>query len=148
LGALGEFIGAMLLFASFIFVGLQLRQTNQGMRVAAKLEITRQFIDYVDMLINNPELSEVYERGLGGESLEGTEEVTLNYLFSKSVWYYSSMFYQKVSQNLTEDEWLQSKSHIGRVARQIGFQKWWVSNNRREDFPGDFVTFLESHWET
>ena len=142
LGAIGEFIGAALLFASLVFVGFQVRQNNLGMRVAAKQEMTRQYSDYMDTLIQNPEVSSIYVRGLAGEPLEDEELVRFNYLMSKAAWYYAPMHYQKEIQHLSDKEWHQPMKLITRMIRRKGFRAWWLL--RRDEFPANFVSFVDS----
>lgn len=125
LGAIGEFVGALLLFASLVFVGLQIRQNNLGMKVAARQEMTRQYSDYMDILIKHADVSESYLKGVSGESLSGGEAYRFNLLMAKAAWYYAAMHYQREVYSLSDEEWQQAKSLIYRSVRSQGFRQWW-----------------------
>lgn len=143
LGAIGEFFGAMLLFASLVFVGFQVRQNNLRMKVAANQEMTRQYSDYMDTLILNPEVSSLYMRGVVGETLESGEAVRFNNMMSKAAWYYASMHYQKETQGLSDEEWHQPMKLISRSVKTEGFKEWW--RQRGDEFPPSFVKLVEGH---
>lgn len=141
LGAIGEFAGALLLFASLVFVGLQIRQNNIGMKVAAKQEMTRQYSDYMDTLIKDPEVSNIYVRGAAGEKLTEAEAHRFNNMMAKAAWYYASMHYQREIQGLSDKEWHQPKQLISRSVRNKGFRQWW--QRRGAEFSPAFIAFVE-----
>jgi hypothetical protein len=141
LGAIGEFAGALLLFASLIFVGFQIRQSNLAMKVAAKQEMTRQYSDYMDTLINNPEVSSLYVRGVAGETLTEAEAHRFNYMMAKAAWYYASMHYQREIKGLSDEEWRQPENLISRSVRTKGFRQWW--QRRGIEFNPSFRSYVE-----
>jgi len=143
LGAIGEFVGAMLLFASLVFVGFQIRQNNLGMKVAAKQEMTRQYSDYMDTVIKDPEITSLYVRGVAGETLPEEEAHRFNYMMAKAAWYYASMYYQREIQGLSDEEWHQPMLLIARSVRTKGFREWW--QRRGTEFSPGFTDFVESH---
>jgi len=58
LGALGEFIGALLLFISLIYVAIQLRQNTRALRAASQRSSTDQFTNIDLTIMGNPDLRE------------------------------------------------------------------------------------------
>ena len=140
LGAIGEFAGALLLVASLVFVGLQIRQNNLAMKVAAKQEMTRQYSDYMDTLIKNPEVSSLYVRGVAGETLTEAEAHRFNNMMAKAAWYYASMHYQREIRGLSDEEWHQSKQLISRSVQTKGFRQWW--QRRGTEFTPSFRSFV------
>jgi hypothetical protein len=141
LGAIGEFVGALLLFASLIFVGFQIRQNNLSMKVAAKQEMTRQYSNYMDTLINDPEVTSLYVRGVAGEPLTEVEAHRFNYMMAKAAWYCASMHYQREIKALSDEEWYQSKQLISRSVRTAGFRQWW--QRRGTEFSPGFRSYVE-----
>jgi hypothetical protein len=140
LGAIGEFAGALLLFASLVFVGFQIRQNNLSMKVAAKQEMTRQYSDYMDTLIMDSEVSNLYVRGVAGEPLTEAEAHRFNNMMAKAAWYYASMYYQREIQGLSDEEWHQSEHLISRSVRTQGFREWW--QRRSSEFTPGFRDFV------
>ena len=141
LGAIGEFAGALLLFASLIFVGLQIRQNNLGMKVAAKQEMTRQYSDYMDLLIVNPDVGSLYAKGVAGEVLAEGEAARFNSMMAKTAWYLASVYYQREIGALSGEEWHQAKQLITRSVRSKGFRQWW--QRRGDEFNPGFRAFVE-----
>ena len=66
LGAIGEFVSGLAVIGSLVYVGLQLRQTNQRAQDAAALEVTNQYDRIFEMMIANPKAREVYGIATGG----------------------------------------------------------------------------------
>ena len=78
-------IGVM---AGIIFLAVELNQNAVGQRVSAKQEMTRQFSDYVDMLILNPELQAINVKGFTGDEMNPAEVAQWDLLLQKATWYY------------------------------------------------------------
>ena len=129
-----------------VFLAVELNQNAIGQRVGAKQEMTRQFSDYLDMLLLNPELREINNKGFSGRELGPGETLQWGFLLQKATWYFASMHYQYVSQSLSEDEWIQSKALIEVYCNSVGYKPWWQNN--RDNYSSDFVRYIDSHWES
>ena len=64
LGALGEFIGAVLLFGSLVFVGLQIRQNTKSIRASTYREAISDFAYGIEELNHDPELTQIWFDGM------------------------------------------------------------------------------------
>jgi len=53
IGAVGEILGALAVFASLIYLALQIKQNTQSLRASAKHEATSRQLDYFDTLLGN-----------------------------------------------------------------------------------------------
>ena len=62
LGALGEFAGAILLFASLVYVGLQIRQNTAATRAQIFQSRTDAFQNYAIYVSNTPEFYEIMRK--------------------------------------------------------------------------------------
>ena len=86
IGAIAELVGALAVVLTLAYLALQVKQSNLAGSVSAKQEMTRQFADYSDLLLQNPILHSVYIRGLDGEELDATEaRKTLRYAYALGV---------------------------------------------------------------
>ncbi len=144
IGAIGELLSAAAVVVTLVYLAAQIRQNNVAMRVAAKQEITRQFSDYTDLLLQNPDLHEINIRGQAGEDLQGLERGRFFILLQKATWYFASMHFQHEVQSLSEEEWRQSRELIRRYCDYPGYRTWWIENRR--NYAPSFVSFIESHW--
>jgi len=77
LGNYGEFVGAITVVATLIFVGIQVRQSRLAMsennrlsKISSLDESRRGFSNWRCMLASDPELSSLWRAGLAGEDLD------------------------------------------------------------------------------
>ena len=145
LGAIGELIGALAVVLTLGYLAIQVRQNNLAGKVAAKQEMTRQYSDYVDLLLMNPKLFELNNRVIrdNGECKSEIEEAQVMALLNKATWYFSSMHFQFASHSLSEDEWQQSKTLISRYCDYPRFKTFWEQN--KVDYSSGFQAFIEDH---
>jgi hypothetical protein len=141
-GAIAELVGALAVVATLAYLAVQIRQNTMSARVAARLEMTRQFSDYVDGLINNPEANSVFTRGGAGDHLDENDAVLFSRLMHKCFWYLSAMHFQYIAHSLGEDEWHQSKGAMLRIVRTPGVVAWWHAN--KHAYSPSFVAFVDS----
>ena len=91
IGAIAELVGAVGVIASFLYVAAQVRGSTRASRVESKLQSTRLLHSFIDVLIETPELNDLYLRGLADPDLLSTAEY---YRFSnmslKASWFFSA----------------------------------------------------------
>ena len=143
LGAIGEFVGSLAVISTLVYLAMQIRQNTASNSVAAKLDTTRQYADYIDFLLLNPGLLELNVKGMRGEELSPDESVRFAMMLSKAFWYFASMHYQYRMGAMSADEWVQSDSTIERYCSSPGVRIWWQDNRLRygRGF-GDYVDRL------
>jgi hypothetical protein len=64
LGAMGELFGALAVVLTLGYLAVQIRQNSDGMKVAAKLDIEKNFNEYTDLILRDTELLELQVKGL------------------------------------------------------------------------------------
>jgi hypothetical protein len=146
LGAMGELFGALAVVLTLGYLAVQVKQNSQGMRVAAKLDIERNYNEYTDLILQDSELLELQMKGMAGQELEVIEEVKFSLLMQRATRHFSSMYYQYQTQGLSEDEWYESWRLIRWFTFAPGYRSWWKQNekNYRADFRNYLSKFLES----
>lgn len=142
IGALAELAGAIAVVATLAYLATQIRQNNISARVAAKQEMTRQYADFNDLLLLNPELEDLYWRGNNGDDLDELEQRKFVRMMGKQGWYFAAMHFQYTQQNLSESEWIQSREMIARQVRLPGFKNWWPT--RKDSYSKSYVDFVEN----
>ena len=143
-GAIGEIVGGLAVVLTLGYLALQMKQNTISMKVAAKQEMTKQFSDYVDLLLSNPEYRLLNRRGMNGEHLDDDDKVVFNLLMSKAAWYFASMHYQYDQHSLSEEEWGQSKVLIDNYCSSPGFKTYW--DEQGYAFSNSFRRHIEAHW--
>jgi hypothetical protein len=131
LGAIGEFVGSLAVIATLVYLALQIRQNTASNRVAAKLETTRQYADYIDFLLLNQGFLELNMKGMSGEELSPDESMRFFMMLSKAFWYFASMHYQYRMGAMSADEWVQSASTIERYCSSPAVRHWWQDERQR-----------------
>ena len=141
IGAVGELVGAFAVVVTLLYLAAQIRQNNASQRVAAKQEMTRQFAEFIDFLVLNPELESLHDRGVAGEALSPKETATFNRIMAKAAWYLSVMHFQYRIQELDDGDWEESRSLISYYCSTPGFQKFW--KNRERAHGPEFLQYVD-----
>ena len=132
LGAVGEVVGAVAVFATLVYLSIQLRQNTKSVRASAlDASITAHFA-IRQATYENPDLSALYLKGSNSPESLGEEEafryrLLLNNVFL-SFWH---MFTQSRYADLPGDVWEVQKPVIARVAGSAG-GKWFWQNYKAE----------------
>jgi hypothetical protein len=142
LGAIGELIGAVAVVATLLYLAIQIRQNNASQRIATKQEMTRQFADFIDMLVLHPGICAIHDRGLAGEELSATDKPIFSRLMAKAAWQCSTMHLQYVVQNMHAGDWQESRSLIAYYCSTPGFQTFWQSRNRAHG--PEFLQYIDA----
>jgi hypothetical protein len=130
LGAIGELVGAAAVIATLLYLATQIRQNNTSQRVAAKLEMTRQFSEFIDFLVLHPELAAIHDSGLEGKELTAEELTIFSRMMAKASWYFATMHFQYQVQKLEDGDWEESRSLITYYCSMPGYQNFWASRER------------------
>jgi len=141
-GAIAELVGALAVVATLVYLATQIRQSNLSARVGFRLEMTRQYSDFVDGLLGNPDHFRVWLAGLSGENLNPEQKRLFRMLMDKCYWYFSAQHHQYNVHSLTEDEWHQSRSLMKSIAKNHGAEQWWDRN--KEQYAPSFVEYMDT----
>jgi hypothetical protein len=140
-GAIAELIGSIGVILTLFYVASQVKQATLGMRIAARLEATRQYGEFADHGIASKELAELFVTGNDGGKLDRVQKTRYFTMIEKATWQFSSLFFQKCHQKLPPDEWHQAEMLIQRSCTSQGYRKWWSVNSYR--YEPDFVEYIE-----
>lgn len=146
IGAIGEILGALAVVLTLGYLAIQVRQNTHGMKVAAKLEIDKQFTSYTDLLLNDPDLFELQTRGLTGQEFSTIDAAKFSLLMQRLTWNFSSMHYQYMTQELSEEDWHESRRLIKWITASGGFRSWWETN--QINFSYDFRNYLNQSFKS
>ena len=142
IGAIAELVGALAVVLTLAYLAFQVKQSNLAGSVSAKQEMTRQFADYSDLLLQNPILHSVYIRGLAGEELDTIEKAQFNTLMGKASWYFAAMHFQYSTRTVSDDEWKQSRAMIAKTCSLPAFKRWWEP--RSNDYSPEYTSFINN----
>ncbi len=144
LGALGEFVGAITVVLTLLYLAIQVRQNTRAMKAQIHQQLSSGYIGIVGVVAEN---SKAFSAGLVATDDEffalSEEELTIfmgtMFGFFK---HYEHMYVQYEQSLLDEQTWLAWSEHIRMYYHQPGVLRWWQM--RRTTFIPSFREFLES----
>ncbi|MFZ0486862.1 MAG: hypothetical protein WAL83_07675 [Arenicellales bacterium] len=104
--AIGQVLGAIGVIASLLYLAAQERQNNRASAVEAKLTSTQLLSAFIDDLISDPELMDVWLNGrkvLG--ALNDRDRFRFPNMCLKAFWFFSAAQFQLRIGTLREDDW-------------------------------------------
>ena len=105
LGNIGEFLGAIGVIASLVYLAVQIRQNTRSVRSATYQSSTRDIVHLSDQLSQDPELTRIWFEGLHGfDSMPKADRRRFAAYMTGAFRRYESMLYQ-TQQGLLEQEW-------------------------------------------
>ena len=144
IATIAEIIGAVGVIASLVYLAVQIRDNTRSSRIQQQHESTRQFVDFMDILLLNPELAALHDKGRDSpESLDSVELVRFRRLLLRGFWYFSAQYHQYTLGALGEDEWSESARIIRSYLAHVGVQDWWFNANGRSYVSPSFADYVD-----
>lgn len=146
LGNIGEFIAAIAVLITLIYLAFQIRQNTrqikqntQSLRLAAQHSFKRDSQDLRLMLVQDAEATRILSAGLGGvSSLDQDERGRFNLLLAV-IFDHLQFAFQRREEGLVE--WDAQEAVIRSYVFQPGVQEWWNTGKVILDAP--FVRYVE-----
>jgi hypothetical protein len=151
LGNIGEFVAAVAVVLSLIYLAVQIRQNTRqidentaSLRVMSADETLRSFSHYRDHIIRDPDIADLYLRGARSlRDLDTRDRLRFTQLASELFHTYQGVY--RRSRSLDESELWEYVAGTGTllpVLRQPGIREWW--SGAKEEFTEGFVSEIES----
>lgn len=137
-GAMGEIVGALAVFATLVYLAIQIRQNTRAVRAAA-LDSSIQAASLIRSdMFKSEELSQLFL--LGNENPEDFNEVQryrYRNLVSNMMWALWNFYSQSRYADLSQDSWESQKYVAARILNTPGGAWYWKNYSR--EFEDDFV---------
>ena len=144
IGAFAELIGAVGVIGSLLYLAVQVRTSNRAAAVQAKLESTRLLNDFMDLLIEHPDLDRLMRKGRKGlDSLSLDEYHQFSNMSLKAFWFFSAGHFQFRRHTLAASDWFEVRAVAAYWLRSQGCRDWWAKLGRSM-YGDEFVAFIES----
>lgn len=128
---------------SLIFLGLQVREQVREYRLAANFAASAEIRNYLSLLIENPDLMELYARGLTEFStLSQTETMRLRAWVGSQIRLFEALYYQNRDGRL--EDWLWSsfeRALLPAISNPVFDECWKIANDA---FTEEFKNFVDS----
>lgn len=144
LALFSQVIGTIAVFASLIFVGLQIRQQADATRAQTEQAIATNWMALAQVIGAS---AEAFTAGLLSKSptfADLNDADRMRYLTALFALFkhYENMFLQFKKGRIGEADWQPWSNHLEMYFHQPGVQSWWVL--RKATFSPEFVDFLDT----
>ena len=141
LGNFGEFVGAIAVVATLMYLAVQIRQSNRTNQHTAFHEALRDQVAAINLLSSHAELSGIVYRGLADfDSLPEDEQRRFETWTLSLLRGAESLLYEVEHSRIEPEEWLGVREHLKFACSRPGFRQWWqhtrydLFNRRLQDF--------------
>ena len=149
LGNLGEFVGAVAVVVSLVYLALQIRQNTRQLdhnsdvvAANAALDNARLAAEFNANVAHTPELAALWARGIfGAEDLAGEEETRVGFLLGDLFYRLEGLYHQRRRGFLSEDSWLPWERLIRMILANPLPRRWWRTG--LHPFSRDFAAHVD-----
>ncbi len=143
LGAFGEFVGAILLFISLIYVGLQIKQNTSATRIASMHSAIESSVDFNKLLVNDQKLSDLFWSGMADPTLlEHKEQRTFISMLNIYMRSESLTHYLHGQGQMPEEFWISRQGALSGLWNQPGTAHFLTVMG--DTLPASFVEHLQT----
>ena len=143
LGSIGEFVAAIVVVVTLIFLTRQTKQNTQAVKNSTALSGLQFWTGYTVPLAQDSELTDLYVRGMQSfTALRPDEKVRFDLLaltFSKAA---ETFFRLNRGGSLDPSEWESWERSIVDLFGRPGFREWWPE--RKQRYSDDFQEWVAS----
>lgn len=142
LGALGEFLGALAVIASVLYLALQIRHGLKSTEGAAVQNVTGLFARMQFEMAANGELSSLIHRAHRGDPLDAVERTRAGNVLSAYLIAFENFHYQDASGLMDGDAFRSRERVIAGVLGSPFARRWWDEWGR-PSHPPEFAAAID-----
>ena len=142
LGNFGEFVGAIAVVATLIYLTLQVRQNTSAIRRQTYTDLISRREAIFDTLSQSGELAGILARGMAGEPLAVYESQRFTYHLFNHMAHYQDCMIQHAAGIIEDSVWEAEKRLLGTALADKGFTAWWEQS--QQFFTPEFAEFVST----
>jgi len=143
LGALGEFVGATLLFISLIYVGLQIKQNTSATRIASLHSAIESSVEFNKLLVGDQKLNDLFWSGMADPTLlEKKEQRTFISMLNIYMRREALTHYLYGQGQMPEEFWIGRQGALSGLLNQPGTAHYLTVMG--DTLPASFVEHLQT----
>ena len=143
LGAIGEFVAAIVVVITLIFLVVQTKRNTQAVKNSCALSGLQFWQHFPVGIAHNPEVADIYVRGMQSfAALAPDEKIRFDLLaitFAKTA---ETFFRLNQDRALDPAEWESWERSITDVFGRPGIRQWWPE--RKQRYSDEFQVWIES----
>jgi hypothetical protein len=126
LGNIGEFVAAVAVVVSLIYLAVQIRQNTKTTRVQIFQQLSLHSAEELQATGRNPHATRLFVAGLPGrDNLSEEEQGQFDFLIMGIFTFFENLHYQYLSGMLEEELWQRYRRHIQWYLDRDGVRQWW-----------------------
>ncbi len=129
LGAIGEIVGAAAVFATLVYLAVQIRQNTAALKASSHHAITDSFNAINVKIIEDPGTARLWRIGHTDLSrLDEDEQTQYAFLMIAYMRIFETLYYQREVGTMEEQLFLTEEKTLKWTVQQSGFVEWWDVN--------------------
>jgi hypothetical protein len=126
LGSLGEFLGALAVVASLVYLAFQIRQNTRSVKINTFQALAETRTEFASVIAENREVSTLLFAGLRDfQALEEDDRIRFGFLIYKLLAGIENQLFQYRQAELPQEQFEQTRGILRWYARAPGFRAWW-----------------------
>lgn len=142
LGAVGEFIGAIAVVVTLIYLAIQVRQNTNALKLSTTQSVTEELQDMYALLASSQELTEVLVKASRESELHGTERGRYSAFTSNLIRVYENAFLQKRAGVIDQAHWVGMTRMMIDYTSMAAFQQYWL--DRKHWVSDEFQDYMDT----
>ena len=129
LSDLSQIFAAIAVFASLIFVALQIRQNTKAIKAASHHAVTDSFNAINTLIISDPKVARLWRLGLAGSGeLDEDEQISFSFMSLGYMRVFETLHYQYTTGALEPKLFEAELNTLQWTVTNPGFRAWWAVN--------------------
>ncbi len=142
LGNAGEFVGAIAVLVSLVYLALQIRHNTMTVRAGTSAAISESLARVTEKFGANPQIARVFMLGLAGDSeLSPEERLQFNFLFATYFRRVENAYYQQLRGFVDSEHWQTTERTLSSSMRTPGARSQWERS--RSAYSDPFAAYVD-----
>ena len=136
IGSIAELLGALGVIASLVYLAAQIRHNTRSLRASTYESLAQATAASNILLISDPEIAELVERGLGNDTLDRDTRTRFVAYLRMTFRRYDSVFLHYRQGILPPEAWEAYWNSFRKILRSPNVRDFWVRS--KDDYMPDF----------
>ena len=133
LGNIGEFVAAIGVIVSLVYLATQIRQNTRAVRSSASHAITDARVDFLKSISDSPDVARMLLSGfVDREALDSVERLRFDVMMHRFIAMMENYHYQNRQGAMDPDQWTRMLGVLRMFMSTPGGQAWWSSRPRTD----------------
>ena len=143
LGNVGEFLGAVAVLVSLIYLALQIRQNTTTVRAGTSAAISESLARFQEVVGSDPKTARLWIRGFGGDpSLDSEDALQFGLLFASYMRRVENAYYQQLRGFVDPQHWQTTERTLSTLMGSMGARDWWARS--RNIYSDRFAAYVDA----